>query len=167
MSVSAAVLSRFASGACNEPATACNDGAVLFHWLRGLLLLMDGNASRALIDSAPRAALFEAHHVYLADGNWMDDNTVRLTESMYDGLPLHLRVDGVLYEAPFATMTVRDSFRCGGDHSSDGLLGGLTERGYNVFKMDVGDGTEEASNSGGFPQHPIASRNSGGTRLRP
>merc|ERR1711965_191898 len=63
---------------------------------------------------------------------------------MYDGLPLHLRVDGVLYDAQFATMTVRDSFRCGGDHSSDGLLGGLTERGYNVFKMDVGDGTEEA-----------------------
>ena len=144
MSISATVLSKSASGMCNEPATACNDGAVLFHWLRGLLLLIDRNASRALIDSAPRAALFEAHHVYLADGNWMDDNTVQLTESMYDDLPLHLRVDGVLYEAQFATMTVRDSFRCGGDHSSDGLLGGLTERGYNVFKMDVGDGTEEA-----------------------
>ena len=43
-------------GGCRQAATACNNGLVALHQLRGLLALEDGHGGRAFADSPNRQA---------------------------------------------------------------------------------------------------------------
>ena len=151
---SAATLAKYASGGCQAAADGCNQGALLWHWLRGWLLLSDGDASRAFVDSPERASLFEAHRVYLSDAGWYPKSAVETIHHFYDLLPIRLRRDGVLLGSPFATMTVGDAFKCGNVPFDRNLLNGypfiLSARGYNVFGLgdfqayNLNDRTENA-----------------------
>jgi len=144
----AAVLS---DSGCFSSATACDHSAVLLLQIRGLLLLFDGHSDRAFPDgAAERKSLWDAHRVLIADNEWFDDNSLRAIRSFFDDLPPHLLSDGVLFDAPFATMTVRDAFDCGSD-SSAGTLLTFTDRGFNVFQNQVGQSTENAFPSDADP----------------
>ena len=135
-SSAAAVLSRFASGGCLSVPSACNHGAILYHQLRSLLLLTDAHAERAFVDSPERARLFDAHRVAIADALYLDRTSVSAVHAFFDALPPHLMHNGVLHDAPFATMTVRDAFKCGADGSAGALLH-YTPRGFNVGSQEI------------------------------
>ena len=59
----------------------------------------------------------------------------------FDGLPTHLVDDGVSFNAPFATLTVRDVFKCSGAKQD---VVRFTARTFNVFKGQVGGAVENA-----------------------
>ena len=85
----------------------------------------------------------------VADALWLDDASIAAVRTFYDALPPHMMSEGVLKDAPFATMTVRDAFECDGVDESVDLS--VTERGFNVFQYQVGDATENAFGSTALP----------------
>ena len=148
--LAAAVLATQSGGGyCSAAATACNKGAVLQQQVRSLLALSDGNATRAFADSEARALLFDRHGVMVGDALWLDAESVAATHAFFDLLPPHLMSDGILAEAPFATMTIRDAFRCSGEAESISLT--ATARAFNIFQSQVGSWTENAFGGTRFP----------------
>ena len=130
----AEVLSSLSS--CTSTPSACNYGSVLHHQLRALLLLVDGHAARAFADSPPRQRLFDDHKILLADALYVEDEGMDALHAFFGQLPTHLMAEGVTYDAPFATMTIKDTFECTstGDTTGQTLLG-YTPRGFNVFMV--------------------------------
>ena len=118
-------------------------GALLAQ-LKGFLLLLDDGTARAFPDPAdPHAVLWNAHRVLVNDNDWFNSDTMAAIQSFFDDLPTHLKEDGVLFDAPFATMTVRDTFKCNGENPAGGILG-FTARGFNVFQVQAGSSDENA-----------------------
>jgi len=147
-SIAAAVLAPAADGsACSSRASACNKGGVLLQQLRSLLALQDGTAARAFADAPSHRVLFDTHKVLVADGLWLNAASMEGVLSFFDHLPPLLMSEGVLKDAPFATMTVRDAFKCDGVHEATSL--GVTAREFNVFQNQRGCCMEDAF--GGTP----------------
>ena len=127
------------------PNHACKLGSLVFHQLRALILLFDGNADRAFPLETKvhkqRKRLFNKFGIFLADNGWMNRRTVKRLSTFYSQLPSFIRNDGILYDAPYATQTVRDAWKCNGQDL--GYLGS-TRRGFNVFQTQVGASYEQA-----------------------
>ena len=117
--------------------------------LRSLLALRDGNATRAFADAPYHRDLFDTHQLLVADGLWLSASSIGAVKSFLAALPPHLMSDGVLYDAPFATMTVKDAFECDGTAETVSLT--VTDRSFNVFQNQLGDATEDAFGSTDFP----------------
>jgi len=81
---------------------------------------------------------------------FFDTVSLSAIAAFFDDLPPRLLSDGVLFDAPFATMTVRDAWKCGDDPAASSLLG-FTDRGFNVFQLQVGDAAENAFPSDAEP----------------
>mmetsp|Transcript_10099 Transcript_10099/g.15127 ORF Transcript_10099/g.15127 Transcript_10099/m.15127 type:complete len:661 (-) Transcript_10099:292-2274(-) len=126
------------------PTRSCRYGGLVFHQLRAFLIYVDGgSASRAFpagFDNY-RKALLQNHQIFLADNGWMNNLTLQKINKFYSQLPLHMKTEGILYEAMFATQTVRDAWLCNGNFA--GSLG-TSKRGFNVFQTQVGDSREQA-----------------------
>jgi len=133
-------------GECSASWSACDDSAVLMLQIRGFLLLLDGHSERAFPDSTDRRkAIWSEHGVLVADNGFFDSVSLEAIAAFFDDLPPRLLSDGVLFGAPFATMTVRDAWRCGEDlDSTASSLLMFTDRGFNVFQLQVGDVVENA-----------------------
>ena len=125
-----------ADGGCNAP-TACNGAKILLWQLRGLLLLADGDGQRAFPDSPERQTLMDTHRIALADAGGFNAVSVVAIHALFDGLPPHLMGPGVLYDAPFATMTQKDYWKCNGDDTATKLLH-FTRRGFNTCAAPPG-----------------------------
>lgn len=125
------------------PDHACNYGSLVFHQLRALLLYVDGNASRAYPRRFDKLykKLFNRYKVFLADNRSMRRYTLRRFIRFYSQLPSHIFTEGILYDALFATQTVRDAWKCNGQ---DPGYYHTTNRGYNVFQTQVGQSYEQA-----------------------
>jgi len=127
-----------------------NYGGVLIHQLRGLLLLVDDNSERALGNLPNHKHLFDTHRVFVADNLWFDQTSWRSIQSFFDDIPSHLMVDGVTWDAPFAVMTVKDSYvTSSGDTTAKGLLT-FTNRGWNVFQTQASTRIENAFSGTGL-----------------
>lgn len=141
----AATILRGERGECYRQYTkhvhACKYGSYVFHQLRSLLLYNDGNAKRAWPKKRNkfRKKLFNKRKIFIADNGFFSKKSLRSLLTFYNRLDPHLRLDGILYDGPlFATQTVQDAWTCEG--SSPNLS--VSNRGYNVFKTQVGDSVE-------------------------
>jgi len=131
---------------CSAEATGCNRGMVLLHQLRNLLALRDLDP---FPDSIPHGALFEEHRVLIADGLFFNSGTMEVVHSYFDAVPDHLMIEGMRRGAPFVTMQVKDEFKC--DGFAEEIEISVTARGFNVFRNQLGDTTENAFGSTSFP----------------
>mmetsp|Transcript_34810 Transcript_34810/g.68518 ORF Transcript_34810/g.68518 Transcript_34810/m.68518 type:complete len:267 (+) Transcript_34810:104-904(+) len=134
----AAVLSRTCA---HSP---CNGGAALRTTLEQLLLVADGEAERAFPADAGRAALFNAHKIFVADANYLTGGSVSKVLSFFGGVPPHLMMRGMTASAPFLTMTITKAFECGGRMPGSSWSPHVTVRGFNTFKKQAGQGVEDA-----------------------
>lgn len=132
-----------------KPRHRVHKGRLLLQQLRSLLALRDGNATRAFADAPYHRDLFDTHQLLVADGLWLSASSIGAVKSFLAALPPHLMSDGVLYDAPFATMTVKDAFECDGTAETVSLT--VTDRSFNVFQNQLGDATENAFGSTDFP----------------
>jgi len=136
--------------ACSEsytgPSHTCKYGSLVFHQLRALLLYVDGTANRAYPQNRNifRRELFNENKIFIADNGWMENNTLKALVTFFKRLPAHLKTEGILYDALFATQTVADAWKCNGVDISGSLH--TTNRGFNVFQTQVGAAYEQ-----GFP----------------
>jgi len=125
----------------------CKYGSLVFHQLRALLLHVDELPNRAFPGATKqnkfRRKLFNVHKIFLADNFWMTKKSTKKIFKFYSQLPAHMKSEGILYDALFATQTVRNAWKCNG--VSPGYLG-TSNRGFNVFKLQVGEDFEQ-----GFP----------------
>ena len=140
----AAVLAELSCVASAEAASPCNYAAVLMQQLRGFLLLYDEHSLRAFPDATDtRKTIWDAYRILIEDHALFNNATLHGIRLFFDDLPSHLLHDGVLFDAPFATMTAKDTFDCDGDDSAGKLLG-FTNRGFNVFGTQIGKTTADA-----------------------
>lgn len=145
--------------ACNNdytgPQHTCKYGSLIFHQLRALLLNVDnGNANRAFPKKFDklRKNLLNDYGIFLADNRWMNKFTIKKLSTFYSQLPSFMSVEGILYDAIYATQTVKDAWKCNGNFP--GALGS-SNRGFNVFKTQVGQAWEQAF-PGDTPAKPSA-----------
>lgn len=137
------------------PIHSCNYGSLLLHQLRALLLNVDnGKGNRAFPTKLNklRRKLVNKYGIFLADNNWMNKLTVRRLVTFYMQLPSHMSTEGILYDAKYAIQTVKDAWNCNG--SFPGNLH-TSNRGFNVFKTQVGQSYEQAFPSD-TPDRPSA-----------
>jgi len=139
----AAILSK--SDECVPKATACNSGLLLIFNLQGMVILSDKNSTRALVGEVNKQhrKLYKSHKVLIADGWFFNKDSWAALRDFFSKIPDRLLREGILYEAPFAVMTVKDAYACEKDKSAGSALR-ITKRGWNVFKNQVGDWTENA-----------------------
>jgi len=139
----ATALNKITSGACAAQPTPCNSGLIAMHLLRTILAVVDNSASRAFRDSPERRVMFDKHRVFVADGMWLNQDSMNSMMSFFDSLPEHLMTRGVQYDAPFATLTVKDAHKCNADPTVTSYLE-VTKRGFNIFQTQAGERTEDA-----------------------
>ena len=143
----AAIVSEADGANCRNnysgPNFTCNYGSIVIHQLRALLLHLDSNAARAFPRkfNKVRRKLFHRYRIFLADNGWMTKYTQNKIAKFYSQLPIHMFTEGILYDAAFATQTVRDAWKCDGE---DPGFYHTTNRGFNVFQTQVGKQYEQA-----------------------
>ncbi len=126
------------------PTHRCKYGSLVHHQLRALLLYVDGNAKRAfpMKRNLFRRKLFNHHKVFLADNGWMSKFTQKKLITFFSQLPIHLKKEGLWYNAKFSTQSVEDAYMCKGFYP--GLLSTSKGGAHNVFKLQVGQSDEQA-----------------------
>ena len=80
--------------------------------------------------------MFDKHRVFVADGMWLNQDSMNSMMSFFDSLPEHLMTRGVQYDAPFATLTVKDAHKCNADPTVTSYLT-VTKRGFNIFQTQA------------------------------
>jgi len=134
-------------GPYSDQGSPCTHGGVLFLQLRALLLLEDDNTKRAfpMPRDEMRASIFDKHKVLVVDNGWFTDDSLKAVNYFFDELPPRLMSEGVTWDTPFAIMSAKDAFICESDRGATDVLG-FTNRGFNVFKVQLHQGVES-----GFP----------------
>ena len=80
--------------------------------------------------------MFDKHRVFVADGMWLNRDSMNSMMSFFDSLPEHLMTRGVLYDAPFATITIADAHKCKADPAVYSYLT-VTKRSFNIFDVQA------------------------------
>ena len=74
--------------------------------------------------------------MFVADALWLNRDSMNTMMSFFDSLPEHLMTRGVQYDAPFATLTVKDAYKCNANPTVTSYLE-VTKRSFNIFQVQA------------------------------